>query len=110
MINVIVEYNRKQISTITVEGHANAGRHGEDLVCAAVSAVTFGSVNSILELTTVKLIIDMNDDGGFLRFSVPDGISEEQEKNVQLLLKALMVSLKTIELDNKKYINITHKK
>lgn len=35
-----VDYNRKKVS-VTIKGHANAGKKGEDLVCAACSQTAY---------------------------------------------------------------------
>src|SRR5699024_12152227 len=43
--------NVEEISSFVVSGHANSGPYGQDLVCAAVSAVTFGAGNAVLEIT-----------------------------------------------------------
>lgn len=41
MIRIEIIRNKEgRIARFTVEGHANAGPHGEDIVCAAVSALT----------------------------------------------------------------------
>lgn len=41
MIQVEIVRNKEgRIAQFSVKGHANAGPHGEDIVCAAVSALT----------------------------------------------------------------------
>lgn len=57
------------ISRIQVSGHAGAGRHGHDLVCAAVSALTINFVNSVELLCEHDLRPDMK--SGWLDVQVP---------------------------------------
>ena len=42
-----------------MDGHANHGEYGHDIVCAGASAVLFGSVNAILGLTSENQTLTM---------------------------------------------------
>ncbi|NMD70557.1 ribosomal-processing cysteine protease Prp [Bacillus sp. DNRA2] len=110
MINITI--NRTESGTIhsfTMNGHANFARHGEDLVCAGASAVSFGSVNAIEALTGIVPEIEQSQ-GGFLRCTYPTDLQKDVQEKVQLLLEAMVVSLETIERDYGKHIKITFKK
>lgn len=95
---VTVEINRhdNRIDSFTLSGHANAGPYGHDLVCAGVSAVAFGTENAVETLCGVRLICEHAEDGGFLRCKVPENLAEETERNVQLLLEGMVVSVQAI--------------
>ncbi|GJM75658.1 hypothetical protein HMSSN036_78740 [Paenibacillus macerans] len=92
------------IAGFEVEGHAGYAKAGEDIVCAGVSAVTVGTVNSIEELTAV--VMDSRMKNGFLSASLPFEVRPEAEEQVQLLLASLVVMLKSIEESYGKYIQI----
>jgi|SRR5690625_1119998 len=108
MITVTIERGKnKQIHSFTVSGHANSGPYGYDLVCAGVSAVTFGTVNAIIALCEKNLIIDQADkEGGYLHVKLPLIKERERQQNVQLLLEGMIVSLQTIERDYSEHIQI----
>ena len=42
MITANFNYKNNKVESFEISGHAFAGEPGEDIVCAAVSAVTFG--------------------------------------------------------------------
>jgi uncharacterized protein YsxB (DUF464 family) len=108
MINVVFDRNSDNtIHTFTMSGHAEFGPHGEDLVCAGASAVSFGAVNAIAEITGVRLDVDMKGEGGFLRCRVPDKLGSDTYERVQLLLEGLVISLKTLEEQHGQFIRIT---
>lgn len=110
MINITI--NRTEsglIQSFTMSGHANFAGHGEDIVCAGASAVSFGSVNAIEALTGIVPEIEQGK-GGFLRCTFPIDLHEGVQEKVQLLLEAMVVSLETIERDYGKHIKITFKK
>lgn len=96
------------IQSFTMSGHADFANHGEDIVCAGASAVSFGAINSVIKLTGVKPVIDMRE-GGYLHCTIPNGLEKDVQEKVQLLLKGMVVSLETIEQNYGKHIKITFK-
>ncbi|MBM7644712.1 uncharacterized protein YsxB (DUF464 family) [Scopulibacillus daqui] len=107
MIKVDVRRNQEgRIHIVTIKGHADAGPHGYDLICAGVSAVSFGSLNAIQSLTGLELNVKQGDQGGFLRCDVPMDIQPEHQEKVQLLLEGMIVSLRTIEASYGEHIQI----
>lgn len=111
MIKVIIMRRADySIDSIEISGHAESGPYGYDLVCAAVSAVSFGTVNAVYSLCQTKLKIEQGKKGGFLRCVVPDHLDQSNSEKVQLLLEGMLVSLKTIENDYSKYIQIKDNK
>jgi uncharacterized protein len=110
MINVYVEKSGERIRSFSMDGHADFAEHGQDLVCAGASAVSFGSVNAIMSLTGVEPAIEQSADGGYLSCVIPDGLPDETDMKVQLLLSSMVISLQTIERDYRDFIKITFKK
>ncbi|CAG9607946.1 ribosomal-processing cysteine protease Prp [Pseudoneobacillus rhizosphaerae] len=97
------------IQAFTLSGHADYAKRGRDLVCAGVSAVSFGTVNAIEALAGFEPRAEQGKDG-FLRCEFPMDLPEETQKKVQLLLEGMIVSLQTIEKDYGKHIKITFQK
>lgn len=97
MIKVkIVRGGDGSIRSFSVKGHAFYADPGKDIVCAGVSAVTVGTVNSIEALAGVELVSKMKD--GFLQASVPElSDGNTPDHRVQLLLESMVVMLRTIE-------------
>lgn len=86
-----------QIVSVELSGHAESGPYGYDLVCAAVSALSIGTVNSLTELGEMTLDTKSHEeDGGFLSFELPNSLSDEQKHIAQILLESLLLSLSSI--------------
>ena len=96
---IIVSILRQKDDNIVgfkVSGHANYADSGKDIVCAGVSAITVGTVNSIEELT-----------GTVMKSKVKSGfLKTEVSEQVQLLLSSMVVMLKSIEDSYGTYIQI----
>lgn len=96
MIRVNVQRDSAHhISTITIDGHAGYADAGYDLVCAAVSAITFGTANAIEALLGVETVDEVGE-SGFLHFVIPPIAKPKTQEHVQLLLEAMLVSLHTV--------------
>lgn len=106
MITVNIVRNKNQITAFEIAGHAKSGPYGYDLVCAGVSAVSFGTVNAIISLCEVDLHIDQADEGGYLYVKLPPSTSDKVKSNIQLLLEGMVVSLQTIEQSYSSFIQI----
>ncbi|MFC5447249.1 ribosomal-processing cysteine protease Prp [Paenibacillus aestuarii] len=109
MIYVTIErlsLDSPQISSFVVEGHAEYDVPGKDLVCAAVSAITVGTCNSIESITGVIPIHEM--EPGLLDVTFPEQAQAVAEtwSQVQLILESMLVMLQTIEVNYGDYITI----
>ncbi|QOR65683.1 ribosomal-processing cysteine protease Prp [Cytobacillus suaedae] len=110
MIKVTIDrLNNGHIESFTISGHANFAKHGSDIVCAGVSAVSIGAINAILALTKINPDIEQGGEGGFLRCVIPTDLEENTNERVQLLLEGMLISLQTIENDYGQYIKISKK-
>ena len=105
MTNVTFYQNHEgRFTGFTVEGHAGYGEAGEDIVCAAVSALVINTVNSIERLTEDPFSVDTDQERGYLKLTMEGEYSRESE----ILLRALALGLSDMEADetNQNYIDI----
>lgn len=108
MISLRVERSADgKICGFVMKGHANSGPHGSDIVCAGASAVSFGAMNAIEQLTSVMPDVRQSPDGGWLSCRLPDDDGTVGDRDqAQLILEAMLVSMRTIELSYGQYIHI----
>lgn len=109
MITISIYRKDNQIVAFELSGHAESGPYGYDLVCAGVSAVSFGAINAINKLCEIDLEIRQADEGGYLYVTIPSLSDGEANEKVQLLLESMLISLNTIERDYGEFINMESK-
>jgi uncharacterized protein YsxB (DUF464 family) len=101
MIKVVVKKeNNDYIKCLEVSGHANYAKHGEDIVCAGVSAVIVGGLNALDKLSNKKLIKAVVKDG-YVKIDVL-----KQDQDTKLILQTIMVQLESIEESYSQFVKI----
>ena len=95
MINIKVLKKENFINQITVSGHSFYNDYGQDIVCAAISALTIGIINGLTEIAKIKEIEIIVSDG-YINLKIKDNLSQENIKKSQLLLNTLFLSYQQI--------------
>lgn len=87
-------------------GLADDHKEGQDLVCAAVSALTFNMSNSVEQFTEDSFEVEQEEETGAFQFRFNSNISSES----QLLMNSLIFGLQDIEEEyGEPYIKIRFK-
>ena len=103
MIKISFLYAENQIlDGFEFKGHAGYASAGNDIICAAVSALVFTTVNSVEELTDCNFEVEEEEKKGRIYFRLKDGSDD-----AVLLLKSLKLGVEQIQKTyGKKYIRI----
>ncbi len=92
MIRVLVKKQNKRITGFHIEGHSGYADAGEDIICAAVSALAVNCVNSMEEFTEDDFVLESDEAAGMIDLSMPAEYSRESE----ILLNSLVFGLRNI--------------
>lgn len=105
MIKFSLQSKENKIIGFELKGHANFADYGNDIICAAVSALAINTINSITTFTQDTFDYTVDEKKGHLFFRIISNVSDESN----LLLNALNLGITGIkeEYDNG-YIEIIH--
>ncbi|MDD7739705.1 MAG: ribosomal-processing cysteine protease Prp [Fusicatenibacter sp.] len=104
MICITVTQSDGEYVSVESIGHAEYAEEGQDIICAAVSALIVNTVNSVETFTKDRILSESGD--GYVYFSFPDGYS----KDTELLVKSLLLGLGSIRRDyGAQYLEIAFK-
>ena len=81
-------------------GHAGYSEYGSDIVCSAVSVLVLNTINSIESFTKDSMRVRQDADEGLIEVHFKTDISSD----TRLLMDAMVLGLKTIRNEYKKYI------
>ena len=103
MITVTVFNKNNEIVGVQLEGHAEYGRRGKDIVCSAVSILYINLVNSLESFTKDEKELNGDTKINFQNVILKNMPSAEAE----LLFQSFMLGITTIEQKyGRKYISI----
>ncbi len=93
MLNVVFHRDsRNRLSSVFAEGHAESGPHGEDIVCAAVSAILQAARLGLED--HVKVALEVSQEPGNLSMSWPESARE----NVALIAIVATAELSVMQI------------
>ena len=92
-----------KITQFTVEGHSGFAESGSDIVCASVSSVVWLTINGIEKQNLAKLSYEQRD--GFVTCT----ISEKKDNGADILLDSMVLFIKELSSQYKKYLKFTQK-
>ena len=91
-VTVLKNQNEQYIGFECI-GHAGYAEAGEDIVCAAVSALVINTINSVEQLVSDEFELVTEQESGRIDFSLKDGYSEKS----LLLIQSLILGLQGIQ-------------
>lgn len=100
MVKVVFKSANNKIVGFKVSGHADSAPHGQDLVCAAVSSITIGTLNALQKLTTIDLSKCQVSSGLVVLNDITD------DEVGQVILNTFKIQIETIEESYGKYIRL----
>ena len=101
MITVTVSKKNNSYISFVSEGHAGYAEAGQDIVCAAVSALIITTVNSLEKFTDDKF--DVQEEDGFVSIHFRNDLSERG----MLLMDSLLLGLTEIAGSyNNRYLTV----
>ena len=102
MINITVKKRKGSYLDFLSKGHAGYAEEGQDIVCAAVSALIITTVNSLDEFTDEKIEVD--EDDGYVSIHFKTNPNTERGR---LLMDSLILGLTEIEHSyNNRYLAV----
>jgi uncharacterized protein len=105
MIKIRIERDqRNEIQAYTVTGHAMTAPHGQDLVCAAVSALAQTTILGFYEVLEQKPAYEITE--GRLECRIMDSLDEKQRREAAILLKTMLAGFRNIQQQYPKVIAI----
>lgn len=107
MIYVTInESLNERVIAVEIIGHAGYAEHGQDIVCAAVSAITIGVVNSVEKLLEINLQVTTDEEKGLFQWTVPQQSEKAVDQQLQLMMRTLIEMLRMVEEEYNNFIKI----
>ena len=101
MIDVTLLKKKESRLGFAINGHANFDQHGYDIVCAAVSILSYTAVNT---LDYYEIEFDFFDDNNEMKIS----LKNPNEKS-EIILNNFEIGIKTLLTNYNEYVNLNYR-
>ena len=97
--NTVAFYRRADgaLTGYRAQGHTGYAEAGQDIVCAAVSALTQSTLNGLRNVLKAPVMFEIDDQAAFLEARLTPEATEAQVRQAQLLLVTLLEGLQAVE-------------
>ena len=106
MIQISIERVATRVINVTISGHSGFARHGKDIVCAAVSAVSYTCLLGLMRFSKESVEYEVDEKTGYLRFTVPKGGNDEETGIIDAIVETMLIGLKDIETGYKNCVKV----
>ena len=107
MITVTVIRENESPVGFTVSGHANMGEYGEDLVCAAVSAVVQTALLGITDVCQIQAGVSIEE--GETRCILTKDADPDEIRRAGIVLDTMIAGLRSIQASYPKTLKFRNK-
>lgn len=98
MIKVNIYKSENFIKKFEVKDHARYDDYGYDIVCAAVSILTFNTIDTFTDLLNLKdkIKFSLDKKNTNIKFEILSDLSENEKRDSQLILKKYELGIKSL--------------
>ena len=89
--------------------HSGYAEEGEDIVCAAVSALTQAALNGLVNVVKAPVMYDVDDEKAILTACLTPECTKELLEKSQIILQTLLEALQAIARDYPRNVRIIFK-
>ena len=97
------------LSGFDSRGHTGFAEAGEDIVCAAVSALTQATLNGLLNVLKAPAAFELDEEGAYLAVSLVEDFPQDKAEGAQLLLETLLAGLRSVEAAYPRFVRVIFK-
>ena len=108
--NTVAFYRRADgaLTGYRAQGHTGYAEVGQDIVCAAVSALTQSTLNGLKNVLEAPVTASIDDQSATLEARLAPEATEAQIRQAQLLLRTLLEGLQAIQRSYPRNVRIIY--
>ena len=106
MTRIVFYKQGEDFVRIESNGHTGYAGSGEDIVCAAISALLQGAALGVRDVAGVRAKYRVNEEKGSLLLELPSDIGAAESHDCNVILETLLLSVSDIAKGYSEYIEV----
>ena len=87
-------------------GHTGYEEFGKDILCATVSGITQSVIIGLKDVCKINVKLNRRDKDGYIKAELPSKLELDKQRDAQVLLQTLYLSIKDLAEGYSKYISM----
>ncbi|WP_066503373.1 ribosomal-processing cysteine protease Prp [Abyssisolibacter fermentans] len=96
------------VTKYRAKGHSGYEESGRDIICAAISILSYTALNSLQEVCQIDVEYKIDDDG-FMEFVIPAEIDSEKRYKVNIVMDTVIIGIKSIIENYPEYVTLKYR-
>ncbi len=109
MTKVVLTKSNGRITEVNVEGHTGYAEHGQDIVCAALSATVQYAALGLKDIVGLDINLKQNDEKGTISFKLPQCMTEKQSVEANAILLTMRAGIADLVSGYPEFIKLEEK-
>ena len=106
IIQILRDPVTRRISGFDAQGHSGFAEHGEDLVCAGISALTLTALLGIEQIANLRDFFTHDEQKALIHCRIPRDVSAEKAKIAGVILETMRLGLIEIAREYPKFLRL----
>ena len=106
MTKIKLYYNGQYIEKLSAVGHSGYAEEGEDIVCASISSLVQALNLGLNKVLNIKTKTDVDEKKAKMEIAIPRELDTNILDRAMVLFETVILSLKELEKEFPKHINI----
>ena len=106
MTKAVFTVKEGRIVRIAVDGHTGYAAEGEDVVCAALSAVLQGAVLGVMQVAKAQVEYKTDARKGQMQFALREGQEQSVLHDAEVILRSALVATKDIAEGYSQFVKV----
>ena len=103
MIRAEIYTKDKKVTGFEIKGHASFGEYGEDIICAAASAIVYTAIGT---LDDMDIKPGYTEKEGRMSFNLDENMDNELKDKAHIVLETVKIGLLQIQNGYAEYIKV----
>lgn len=106
MTKAVFTVKEGRIVRVVCHGHTGYAEAGQDIVCAAVSAVLQSAALGVMQVAGAKVQYSTDEAKGHLSLSLGEGLADGVQHDAEVILRTALLSIQDIAAEYSQFVKV----
>lgn len=106
MTEIDLYWTDGHLTGFSASDHTGYAEEGEDILCAAISAITQTALLGLADGLHINTQVKMDEAKGYLSVALPENLSQQLRREAHVILLTMKLGLESLTIDYANYLRL----